>query len=402
MSGLQRKGAPFYPDHIVKEAVVAFLVVALLMGLAMILPVPEEGIADPTDTSYQPRPEWYFLFLFQLLKYFPGELEVVAVAVIPTVFLALLMLVPFLDRGPHKHWTRRPAFAGGGTATVGGIVLLTYLAITADQKGPGPGAFFQQWKYGVLLAIIAVNWLFTWFLISRRSPIADGVVKRILAVTVGALSILAVGTMALLTMLSPAAPTAGASASLSPAQQAFINTGCADCHRAAGIGKEEGTDLSTVGGKYTAEQIGEYITDPEAVKPDASMKPQKVSAADLGLLMEWLSSLGAGGDNTAAGGSGGAQGRGPAGEIPQSGLAAAAAAGKELFYGARCDYCHLIAGQGGVIGPDLTQEGTRRTREWLVQYLNDPAEQMSVTVKPRIELNDQEIEALAAYLLSLK
>ena len=60
--------------------------------------VPLERVADPTDTSYIPRPEWYFLFLFQMLKVFEGPLEVVGTVVLPTLAILALILTPFIDR----------------------------------------------------------------------------------------------------------------------------------------------------------------------------------------------------------------------------------------------------------------------------------------------------------------
>jgi quinol-cytochrome oxidoreductase complex cytochrome b subunit len=64
----KEKGVPFFPDAIVKDAIIALAVFLLLVGLAFALGAPLEEPADPADTTYTPRPEWYFLFLFQLLK----------------------------------------------------------------------------------------------------------------------------------------------------------------------------------------------------------------------------------------------------------------------------------------------------------------------------------------------
>ena len=69
--------------------------------------VPLEQLADPTDTSYIPRPEWYFLFLFQTLKLFKGPLEVVGSVVLPGLAVLALILVPFIDRGAMIKVTRR-------------------------------------------------------------------------------------------------------------------------------------------------------------------------------------------------------------------------------------------------------------------------------------------------------
>ncbi len=73
----KKGGESFFPETLARDAVVALLVVGAIVALAIISPAQVEPPADPTSTTYNPRPEWYFLFLFQLLKYFPGELEVI-------------------------------------------------------------------------------------------------------------------------------------------------------------------------------------------------------------------------------------------------------------------------------------------------------------------------------------
>ena len=103
----KKKGVPFFPDVVFKDALAALLIFVLLAALAYFLGAPLEERANPADTAYTPRPEWYFLFLFQLLKYFPGQLEVVAVVVIPTAAILLLFLLPFIDRSPRRHFTSR-------------------------------------------------------------------------------------------------------------------------------------------------------------------------------------------------------------------------------------------------------------------------------------------------------
>ena len=90
------------------------LVFAILVALAYFVGVPTEARANPADTTYTPRPEWYFLFLFQLLKYFPGNLEVIGVVVIPTLVILLLLALPFIDRSPKRHFLRRPLASFGG------------------------------------------------------------------------------------------------------------------------------------------------------------------------------------------------------------------------------------------------------------------------------------------------
>ncbi|MBI2976954.1 MAG: c-type cytochrome [Chloroflexi bacterium] len=123
------KGVPFFPDVIFKDVIISLLVFVLLIALARVVGVPLEARADPADTNYTPRPEWYFMFLFQLLKYFPGNLEVIGVMVIPTLVILLLLVLPYIDRSPKRHFMNRPWASLAALAVVGGIVTLTVLAV---------------------------------------------------------------------------------------------------------------------------------------------------------------------------------------------------------------------------------------------------------------------------------
>jgi mono/diheme cytochrome c family protein len=131
----KKKGIPFFPDIIFKDAIVAFGVFLLLIALAYFVGAPLEARANPADTNYTPRPEWYFLFLFQLLKYFPGKLEVVGVIIIPTLAILLLILLPFLDRGTRRHFLNRLLVTGVTAFAVAAVVFLT---IQAALETPPP------------------------------------------------------------------------------------------------------------------------------------------------------------------------------------------------------------------------------------------------------------------------
>jgi mono/diheme cytochrome c family protein len=131
----KEKGVPFYPDIIFKDVIISFLVFLILIGLAYFIGAPLEARANPADTSYTPRPEWYFLFLFQLLKYFPGNLEVVGVVVIPTLVILLLFLLPLLDRNTKRHFLDRPVVSVTTLLVVIGVVTLTILSV---REAPPP------------------------------------------------------------------------------------------------------------------------------------------------------------------------------------------------------------------------------------------------------------------------
>ena len=88
--------------------------------------------ADPTTTTYSPRPEWYFFFLFELLRVVkPPELVFLATIGIPTICLMLLILLPFYDRSPERHPLKRPIAMVGAVATIGAMAYLTVLGALA-------------------------------------------------------------------------------------------------------------------------------------------------------------------------------------------------------------------------------------------------------------------------------
>lgn len=136
----KEKGVPFFPDIIFSDAVISFIIFLILIGLAYFLGAPLEARANPADTSYTPRPEWYFLFLFQLLKYFPGKLEVVGVVLIPTLVIIVLFLLPILDRSTKRHFIDRPIVTGVTLLAMAGIVTLTILAL---REAPPPAQATQ-------------------------------------------------------------------------------------------------------------------------------------------------------------------------------------------------------------------------------------------------------------------
>jgi ubiquinol-cytochrome c reductase cytochrome b subunit len=139
----KKKGIPFFPDAIFKDAVVSLLIFVVLLALAYFIGAPLEERADPADSSYTPRPEWYFLFLFQLLKYFPGDLEVIGVIILPTLVILALALLPFLDRSPRRHALSRPVVTGVTAFLIVGVVALTGLSI-AEAPPPSEQAGGDQ------------------------------------------------------------------------------------------------------------------------------------------------------------------------------------------------------------------------------------------------------------------
>ena len=145
----KEKGISFFPDLLFKDAIVALLIFVALILLAYFVGAPLEEQANPADTSYTPRPEWYFIFMFQLLKYFPGSLEVIGVIAIPTIAILILAALPLLDRGSKRHFLNRKLWVG---ITIFFIVGVTGLTVVAYLEAPPPVDTFQGDKTAALYA----------------------------------------------------------------------------------------------------------------------------------------------------------------------------------------------------------------------------------------------------------
>jgi menaquinol-cytochrome c reductase cytochrome b/c subunit len=105
--------------------------------------------ADPTTTTYTPRPEWYFFFLFELLRVVkPPELVFIATIGIPTVCLVLLLLLPFFDRNPERNPLRRPIATVAGIATIAAMGYLTILGALAGSPTDIELATAPQYEEG--------------------------------------------------------------------------------------------------------------------------------------------------------------------------------------------------------------------------------------------------------------
>jgi ubiquinol-cytochrome c reductase cytochrome b subunit len=117
----------FWPDQVSKDIIVAVLIFLLLVTLSAFKPPPFTGPADPLDTTFTPKPEWNFLFLYQALKFFPGDMEVIGTVGIPTLIILIFISLPFFDRKSKRNPLNRPAMMFGGFIF---LALLFTLTIT--------------------------------------------------------------------------------------------------------------------------------------------------------------------------------------------------------------------------------------------------------------------------------
>jgi menaquinol-cytochrome c reductase cytochrome b/c subunit len=131
---LKNQGKPFFPYAVAKDSIMACVTLAVIITLSLLFGAELGPKADPTTTTYTPRPEWYFFFLFELLRVVkPPELVFMATIGIPTICLVLLLLLPFFDRGPERNPLRRPIAVTAGIATIAAMAYLTILGATAGS-----------------------------------------------------------------------------------------------------------------------------------------------------------------------------------------------------------------------------------------------------------------------------
>jgi len=131
---LKSQGKPFFPYAIAKDGAMACVTLAVIILMAILFGAELGPKADPTTTTYTPRPEWYFFFLFELLRVVkPPELVFLATIGIPTICLVLLLLLPFIDRSPERNPLRRPIATVAGIATIAAMTYLTILGATAGS-----------------------------------------------------------------------------------------------------------------------------------------------------------------------------------------------------------------------------------------------------------------------------
>src|SRR5215471_3815718 len=129
---LKKKGKPFFPYAVLKDSTMALIVVGVIMLMSILLGAEQGPKVDPTTTTYVPRPEWYFFFLFELLRVIKPPWAVpIATVGIPTLAMVLLLLLPFYDRNPERRPERRPIAATAGILTIIAMAYLTFLGATA-------------------------------------------------------------------------------------------------------------------------------------------------------------------------------------------------------------------------------------------------------------------------------
>jgi ubiquinol-cytochrome c reductase cytochrome b subunit len=289
----------FFPWHVMKDTVMMAAVFASLITAALVFPAHLDEIANPTDASYIPRPEWYFLSLFQMLKYFPGPLEPIATMVIPGVAIGFLALLPFLDRADGRHPLHSPrrVFTAMMSLLGIGVVGLTVagmadtpphkdrndwglLPIAGMMIATGEGTTCVQCHENggpaAPLAITRITKDNEWLLAHMADPvaIAPGVRNESDPSPRPVMSrFKAQAAVAYLKRVHAGDPLpAHIDDTIKVAALTYAET-CVVCHRISGEGGTVGPDLTFVGRRRAEQEIHSFIEDPEAMMGEPSTMP---------------------------------------------------------------------------------------------------------------------------------
>jgi menaquinol-cytochrome c reductase cytochrome b/c subunit len=158
---VEQRGKQFFPWALFHDTAMSFVVVCVIIGLACLWyftsgeEAGDSGIlgpryaeeADPGTTSFVPRPDWYFYFLFYLLRIFEWPESVFLGTVgIPTILLIILIMVPFFDRRRERRLIRRPVAVVAALLVIASMGILTYKGATAEEALAGENlALVPEW-----------------------------------------------------------------------------------------------------------------------------------------------------------------------------------------------------------------------------------------------------------------
>jgi quinol-cytochrome oxidoreductase complex cytochrome b subunit/cytochrome c551/c552 len=317
----------FFPEQVFKDTVGVAIGFLILFMMAVFARVPLGRLADPTDTTFVPRPEWYFLFLFQTLKFFKGPLEAVGSVVLPGVALLALFLIPFIDRGPLVRLGKRTfAFTFAALALLAWTGLTTAAIMTtpktteADETAPGAEnlqawqqltpeelqglAFFRKenckachpgaGKRGIgpdLTQMIPAHRTAAWMIPHFKNPaqVVPGSSMPPVHLDDAGLNALS----AFVLKLTPQSEQAVLSTPDFVVQGALIyqTNHCDACHQIMGAGQKLGPPLDGVGERRDRAWLEKHFQDPKSTSPGSIMPPYKFTPQEMDAICKYLGQL---------------------------------------------------------------------------------------------------------------
>ncbi|MBI3680272.1 MAG: cytochrome b N-terminal domain-containing protein [Acidobacteria bacterium] len=313
----------FFPEQVFKDTVAVFLAFVILFVMALTLRAPLERLADPTDTTYIPRPDWYFLFLFQTLKFFEGPLEVVGAVVLPNLAIVALFLVPFLDRGRMKRVIERKGAAvvvavaaiGWTGLTAAAIATTPAALVSGETEGPaawrhlspeelaGIGYFRKEncaachalgeggTKVGPDLTGAAIKRDARWMIAHFKSPQALVPGTSMPSIHLPDAQLNALAAFILKLNARNAQDLREAPQPAVEGAMVYQQNRCGACHQVNGAGVKLGPPLNGLSQRHDRAWVEGHFADPQKFSPGTVMPPYRFSPRDLERVASYLMSL---------------------------------------------------------------------------------------------------------------
>ena len=247
----QQNSEPFYPKQLLMDLGLALLLIAMLSMLAHFHPYELGPQANPADTHYLGRPEWYYRPVFQWLKYWKPPYTAIGILVIPLVVAVIFAALPFLDRHTERHPSKRP------------IVLSTYAFVLALLVLLGRQSYLDDSDTPAVLNQMTKQELEVEEIMSR--PFEPEVSGVIVATTPPAVTI--------------------------KGRQTYELQACDACHGHGGSGGPGASKLTGIGSKYSTEQLMTLLKHPDEKMIAGGMIPSQLRERELKALVEYLRSL---------------------------------------------------------------------------------------------------------------
>jgi ubiquinol-cytochrome c reductase cytochrome b subunit len=366
----------FYPKQVLIDMTFVLVVMGVLGMLAHFVPIMLGPEADPANTRFIPRPEWYFLPMFQWLKYWEGWSTVIGAFIIPAILIGLLFLLPFMDRDLERRPWRRPIPVGGVLIVLGGLLWLGMTSRLNDSRDATVAAQLAEQSQQEHA-----------YFYSAFQPYSAPLPSENVA------------------SISP-------DTTVAQGKGIFDSHGCSGCHGESG-GGAIGPALTHISDKFPPAQLTALLKAPRANMKAAGMVPLTLDAGEMKSLVSYLSSLGgASAASAAAPPASASSSPAPAKAKPKptsepskakAGSAAGnttAAGGKAIFHSHGCSGCHGETG-GGAVGPSLKHIGTKYPPTKLTALLKAPRANMKAAGMVPLTLSAADMKSLVSYLDSL-
>ena len=245
----------FYPRQVMMDTIVALVMILILGSLAHFAPTELGPEANPADTQYVPRPEWYYLPIFQWLKYWRGPYAIIGIIVIPVITAALLICVPFIDRRLERRPWRRPFAVGIFLLILAGFVGMGFMSVRDDQRDPSIAKQVAKQREDTEHFM--------------REPFEPEP---------------AVGSLT-------AANVAIADPLAAAGKKIYESESCDACHGENGTGTNAGPKLAGAMAQKSAEELADLLRHPTAKMIEGEMKPVDMPDEDLKALVAYIKSL---------------------------------------------------------------------------------------------------------------